>query len=189
MGSQEAVDPVRHQFLRHTRITVVRTVEIKALRLRFCQACIRSYTVGRMICLCTRYGEGVANNISVGRLSTPGAVAAAYGPGGELAAAEGPALPAASARNWPPGPSMRSSTPSAATHSKAPARHCARTGSLSRSCAPRMRPMSGRKACARRISSSTSRATGSTESPRWPNAERSTCRSARFSTSPIAEWE
>src|ERR1700730_15797341 len=89
MGSQEPVDPVPHQFPRHTRITVVRTVEIKALRLRFCQACIRSYTVGRMICLCTRYGEGVANNISVGRLSTPGAVAAAYGPGGELAAAEG----------------------------------------------------------------------------------------------------
>src|SRR5271165_3314832 len=56
MGSQEAVDPVRHQFLRHTRITVVRTVEIKALRLRFCQACIRSYTLDRMICLCSRYG-------------------------------------------------------------------------------------------------------------------------------------
>src|SRR5271165_1247359 len=56
MGSQEAVDPVRHQFLRHTRITVVRTVEIKALRLRICQACIRSYTLGRMICLCPRYG-------------------------------------------------------------------------------------------------------------------------------------
>jgi len=42
MGSQEAVDPVRHQFLLHPRITVVRTVEIKALRLRFCQACIRA---------------------------------------------------------------------------------------------------------------------------------------------------
>jgi hypothetical protein len=56
MGSQEAVDPVRHQFLRQTRVTVVRAVEIKALRLRFCQARIRSYTVGRMICLCPLYG-------------------------------------------------------------------------------------------------------------------------------------
>ncbi len=44
--------------------------------------------------------------------------------------------------------------------------------------------MSGRKACAQRISSSTSRATGSTGSRQWPNAERSSCRSARFSTSP-----
>src|ERR1700674_4898200 len=52
MGGQEAVDPVRHQFLRQTRIAVVRTVEIKALRLRFCQACICSYTVGRVNCLC-----------------------------------------------------------------------------------------------------------------------------------------
>lgn len=48
-------------------------------------------------------------------------------------------------------------------------------------------------ACARRISSSTSRATGSTGSRRWSNAERLTCRSARFSTSqtrapPTACW-
>jgi NADPH:quinone reductase-like Zn-dependent oxidoreductase len=58
---------------------------------------------------------------------------------------------------------------------------------------PRTRPMSGRAACARRISSSTSRATGSTGSRRWSNAERLTCRSARFSTSqtrapPTACW-
>jgi hypothetical protein len=97
------------------------------------------------------------------------------------------------ARNWPPGPSMLLSTPSAVTHSKAPARRCARTGSSSPSCAPRTRPMSGREACARRISSSTSRATGSTGSRRWSNAERLTCRSARFSTSqtrapPTACW-
>ena len=51
--------------------------------------------------------------------------------------------------NWPPGPSMRSWTRSAATHSKAPARRCARTGSSSPSCAPRTRPISGRKASAR----------------------------------------
>ena len=72
-------------------------------------------------------------------------------------------------------------------------RRCARTGSSSPSCAPRSRPMSGREACARRISSSTSRATGSTGSRRWSNAERLTCRSARFSTSqtrapPTACW-
>ena len=46
---------------------------------------------------------------------------------------------------------------------------------------------------ARRISSSMSRATGSTGSRRWSNAERLTCRSARFSTSqtrksPTACW-
>src|SRR6266446_8410481 len=75
------------------------------------------------------------------------------------------------ARNWPPGPSMLLSTPSAATHSKAPARRCARTGSSSPSCALRTRLISGREACARRISSSTSRATGSTGSRRWSNAE------------------
>src|SRR3954452_8303404 len=97
------------------------------------------------------------------------------------------------ARNWPPGPSMLLSTPSAVTHSKAPAGRCARTGSSSPSCAPRTRPMSGREACARRISSSTSRATGSTGSRRWSNAERLTCQSARFSTSqtrapPTACW-
>ena len=49
---------------------------------------------------------------------------------------------------------------------------------------PWTRPMSDRGACARRISSSTSRATGSTGSRRWSNAERSSCRSARFSTLP-----
>jgi NADPH:quinone reductase-like Zn-dependent oxidoreductase len=58
---------------------------------------------------------------------------------------------------------------------------------------PRTRPMSGREACARRISLSTSRATDSTGSRRWSNAERLTCRSARFSTSqtrapPTACW-
>src|SRR5271166_1864214 len=84
----------------------------------------------------------------------------------------------------PPGPSMRSSTRSAATHSKAPARHCARTGSSSPSCARRTRRMYGRKACAPRISSSTSREIGSTGSRRWSRVEGSTCPSARFSTSP-----
>jgi NADPH:quinone reductase-like Zn-dependent oxidoreductase len=49
------------------------------------------------------------------------------------------------------------STPSAATHSKAPARRCGLTGSSSPSCARRTRPMCGRKACARRISLPTSR--------------------------------
>jgi len=78
----------------------------------------------------------------------------------------------ASVHSWPPGPSMRLSTPSAATHSKALARHCAGTGSSFRWCARQTRPMSGREACERRISSSTSRATDSTGSRQSSNAER-----------------
>jgi NADPH:quinone reductase-like Zn-dependent oxidoreductase len=64
-------------------------------------------------------------------------------------------------------PSMRLSTPSAATHSRAPPRLCAPTELSSPSCAPRTRPMPGREACARLISSSTSRATDSTGYRRW----------------------
>ena len=72
-------------------------------------------------------------------------------------------------------------------------RRCARTASLFPLCGPQTRPISGRAAYARRISSSTSRATNSTGYRRWSYAERLTCRSARFSTlqmlkSPTACW-